>query len=150
MARSSAPGRSPCDSHRTILIGKKPMFSRLASEWCLASGPHAVKEIYRTTWGCSVCGNFSQLSLLLRNLVLTRRHPRLPVILGRNISLQRVPLALLPVKVLLIRPPRYCIVIPEQPALPQLWNQQLGNILERLRKQHIPLNLLTPHLNTKL
>ncbi|WDK19163.1 hypothetical protein CGRA01v4_10450 [Colletotrichum graminicola] len=87
---------------------------------------------------------------LLRNLGLLRRDPRLPSVCRRHVLVQWARLPFLAVKVLSVRAAGNGVVIPEQTPPPQLGQQQVDDVLERLREEGVRLRskVSLRHLDT--
>lgn len=79
--------------------------------------------------------------LQIRNRVLLSRHTSLPLVLGRNVLVQRILLALGAIKVLAICSAGNTIVIPEETTLAQLREQEIDDVLEGLWEEGIRLDV---------
>ena len=76
---------------------------------------------------------------LLGNDMVLRGNAGGPTVLGRRMVLRGISLSLLLVEVLPVRPAGIEIIVPEEAPPPQLRDQKLGNVLERLREEDVSL-----------
>lgn len=82
----------------------------------------------------------ARLGFSLRNLVLLRWYTGFPLVLGRDVLLKRILLALSTIEVLTVCSAGDSIVVPEETTLPQLGQQKIDDVLERPREEGISLS----------
>lgn len=68
-----------------------------------------------------------------------RSNTRSPSVLRSNMLIQRILQTLSPVEVLPISSPGHRIVTPEKTACTELRQQEINDVLERLREQNVAL-----------